>query len=44
MRADLIAVKGDPLHDVRVLERVAFVMADGELVKNELLGSDLQRR
>lgn len=44
MRADLIAVKGDPLHDVRVLEHVAFVMTDGEVVKNELLGSELQRR
>lgn len=27
--ADLIAVDGDPLADVRVLERVAFVMKDG---------------
>jgi imidazolonepropionase-like amidohydrolase len=38
MRADLIAVKGNPLKDVRVLEHVAFVMSDGEIVKNEITG------
>jgi imidazolonepropionase-like amidohydrolase len=31
--ADLIAVPGDPLADVTVLERVAFVMKGGEIVK-----------
>ena len=31
--ADLIAVNGDPLADVTVLERVAFVMKDGQVVK-----------
>ncbi len=31
--ADLIAVDGDPLADVTVLERVAFVMKDGQVVK-----------
>lgn len=31
--ADLIAVKGDPLQDVTVLENVAFVMKGGEVVK-----------
>jgi imidazolonepropionase-like amidohydrolase len=31
--ADLIAVAGDPLSDVRVLKAVAFVMARGEVVK-----------
>lgn len=31
--ADLIAVDGDPLADVRVLEHVAFVMKGGEVVK-----------
>ena len=30
---DLVAVDGDPLGDVRVLEHVAFVMKDGEVVK-----------
>ena len=31
--ADLIAVAGDPLEDVRVLERVEFVMARGRIVE-----------
>ncbi len=31
--ADLIAVAGDPLQDVRVLKQVGFVMARGEVVK-----------
>ena len=31
--ADLIAVDGDPLQDVRVLERVAVVIKGGEWVK-----------
>jgi imidazolonepropionase-like amidohydrolase len=34
--ADLIAVGGDPLADVRALERVGFVMKGGVVVKNEL--------
>jgi imidazolonepropionase-like amidohydrolase len=33
--ADLIAVQGDPLTDVRVLERVAFVMKEGVVYKYE---------
>jgi imidazolonepropionase-like amidohydrolase len=32
--ADIIAVAGDPLADVRVLKNVAFVMARGEVVKD----------
>ena len=32
-RADLIAVAGDPLADVSVLEKVAFVMKDGVVYK-----------
>lgn len=31
--ADVIAVAGNPLEDVRVLERVRFVMKDGRVVK-----------
>jgi imidazolonepropionase-like amidohydrolase len=31
--ADLIAVTGDPLQDVRVLENVRFVMLGGQVVK-----------
>ena len=34
--ADLIAVEGDPLADVTVLEHVKFVMKGGQIVKNEL--------
>lgn len=34
--ADLIAVEGDPLADVTILERVKFVMKGGQVIKNEL--------
>ena len=34
-QADLIAVEGDPLSDVTVLKRVAFVMKGGAVVKSE---------
>jgi imidazolonepropionase-like amidohydrolase len=33
LSADLIAVDGDPLADVRVLERVRFVMARGRVAE-----------
>ena len=34
--ADLIAVAGDPLADVTELQRVAFVMKGGVVVRNSL--------
>ena len=34
--ADIIALQGDPLTDVGVLERVNFVMKDGKVFRNEL--------
>jgi imidazolonepropionase-like amidohydrolase len=32
--ADLIAVQGDPLEDIKVLEKVGFVMKGGTIIKN----------
>jgi imidazolonepropionase-like amidohydrolase len=34
--ADIIAVAGDPLKDINELEKVRFVMKNGEVFKNEL--------
>ena len=33
--ADIIAVEGDPLQDITVLQHVKFVMKGGEVVKND---------
>jgi imidazolonepropionase-like amidohydrolase len=34
--ADIVAVKGDPLADVAVLQKIGFVMKGGEVVRNDL--------
>jgi imidazolonepropionase-like amidohydrolase len=37
--ADMIAVSGDPLDDIKQLERVKFVMKGGAIVKDDLTKS-----
>jgi len=34
--ADVVAVAGDPLENVKLLENIAFVMKDGKVFKNDL--------
>lgn len=42
--ADIIAVTGDPLADVTVLERVGFVMKGGQVVKDNLTHGEMRSR
>ncbi|HST22720.1 MAG TPA: amidohydrolase family protein [Blastocatellia bacterium] len=40
--ADIIAVSGDPVADVTILERVSFVMKGGQIIKNTLTNNKSQ--
>ncbi|MGO9933294.1 MAG: amidohydrolase family protein [Steroidobacteraceae bacterium] len=37
--ADLIAVQGDPLEDIALLQHIKFVMKGGTVIKNDLIGA-----
>jgi imidazolonepropionase-like amidohydrolase len=39
MLADIVAVKGNPVNDVRLLQHVQFVMKDGVVYKDEISAS-----
>jgi imidazolonepropionase-like amidohydrolase len=35
MLADIVAVQGDPLEDISVLQKVVFVMKDGQIFRHD---------
>lgn len=41
LRADIVAVPGNPLEDITVLQRVGFVMKAGVVYRHPLFGPDL---
>lgn len=43
MFADIVAIQGDPIADVHLLEHVQFVMKDGVVYKNEISGQSAAR-
>jgi imidazolonepropionase-like amidohydrolase len=40
--ADIIAVRGNPLEDIRTLEHVAFVMKGGQVYKNDFVPASIR--
>jgi len=34
--ADLVAVKGDPLEDINLMQNISFVMKDGQVIKQDM--------
>ncbi len=41
--ADIVAVNGDPLTDIGVMEKIVFVMKGGMIVRNELTSSEKRK-